>query len=46
MIKKEHIGFHNGYKLWKITLTNSKGTEVALTNYGGAIMSVKTADKN
>lgn len=46
MIKKEHIGFHNGYKLWKITLTNSKGTEVTLTNYGATIMSVKTADKN
>ena len=46
MIKQEHIGFHNGYKLWKVTLTNSKGTEVVLTNYGGSIMSVKTADKN
>lgn len=46
MIKQEHIGFHNGYKLWKLTLTNSKGTEVVLTNYSGAIMSVKTADKN
>lgn len=46
MIKQEHIGFHNGYKLWKITLANSKGTEVVLTNYSGAIMSIKTADKN
>lgn len=45
MIKQEHIGFHNGYKLWKLTLTNSKGTEVVLTNYSGAIMSIKTADK-
>lgn len=46
MIKQEHIGFHNGYKLWKITLSNSKGTEAVLTNYGGSIMSIKTADKN
>lgn len=46
MIKQEHIGFHNGYKLWKLTLTNSRGTEVVLTNYSGAIMSVKTADKH
>ena len=46
MIKKEAVGFHNGYKLWVVTLTNKKGTEVKLTNYSGAIMSVKTADKN
>ena len=46
MIKQETAGFHDGYKLWVVTLTNSKGTEVKLTNYGGAIMSVKTPDRD
>lgn len=46
MIKQEAAGFHNGYKLWVLTLTNSKGMEVKLTNYSGAIMSVKTPDKD
>ena len=46
MIKKEEAGFHNGYKLWVLTLTNSKGMEVKLTNYSGAIMSIKAPDKN
>lgn len=46
MIKQEAAGFHNGYKLWVLTLTNSKGTEVKLTNYSGAIMSVKTEDRD
>lgn len=46
MIKKETAGFHNGYKLWVVTLTNSKGMEVKLTNYSGAIMSVKTPDRS
>lgn len=46
MIKQEAIGFHNGYKIWVLTLTNSKGMEVKLTNYSGAIMSIKAPDKN
>lgn len=46
MITKQSAGLHNGYKLWVLTLTNSLGTEVRLTNYSGAIMSIKTADKN
>lgn len=46
MITKQEAGFHNGYKLWTFTMTNSLGTEVKLTNYSAAIMSVKTADKN
>lgn len=46
MIKQEAAGFHNGYKLWVITMTNSKGTEVKLTNYSGAIMSVKVPDRD
>lgn len=46
MIKQETAGFHDGYKLWIVTLTNSKGTEVKLTNYSGAIMSVKVPDRN
>ncbi|MCM1054983.1 MAG: galactose mutarotase [Bacteroides sp.] len=46
MITQEHIGFHNGYKLWKVTLSNSKGMEVTLTNYGGSIMSIKVPDRD
>lgn len=46
MIKQEAAGFHNGYKLWTVTLTNSSGMEVRLTNYSGAIMSIKAPDKN
>lgn len=46
MIKQEAAGFHNGYKLWVLTLTNSKGMEVKLTNYSGAIMSIKAPDRN
>lgn len=46
MIKQEAVGFHNGYKLWAVTLTNSKGMEVKLTNYSGAIMSIKAPDIN
>lgn len=46
MIKQEAAGFHNGYKLWIVTLTNSKGMEVKLTNYSGAIMSIKAPDKD
>ena len=46
MVKKEAVGFHNGYKLWVVTLTNSKGMEVKLTNYSGAIMSVKAPDRD
>ena len=45
MVKKEAVGFHNGYKLWVVTLKNSKGMEVKLTNYSGAIMSVKAPDR-
>lgn len=46
MVKKEAVGFHNGYKLWVVTLTNSKGMEVVLTNYSGAIISVKAPDRD
>lgn len=46
MVTKEAVGFHNGYKLWEVTLTNSKGMEVKLTNYSAAIMSVKAPDRD
>lgn len=46
MVKKEAVGFHNGYKLWVVTLKNSKGMEVKLTNYSAAIMSVKAPDRD
>ena len=46
MVTKEAVGFHNGYKLWVVTLKNSKGMEVKLTNYSAAIMSVKAPDRD
>lgn len=46
MVKKEAVGFHNGYKLWLVTLTNSKGMEVKLTNYSGAIVSITAPDRD
>lgn len=45
MVTKKAVGFHNGYKLWVVTLKNSKGMEVVLTNYSAAIMSVKAPDR-
>lgn len=46
MVKQEEAGFHNGYKLWTVTLANSRGMEVKLTNFAGAIMSIKAPDRN
>lgn len=46
MVKKEAVGFHNGYKLWVVTLRNKKGMEVKLTNFSAAIMSVTAPDRD
>lgn len=46
MIKQQEAGFHNGYKLWTVTATNSKGAQVTFTNYSAAIMSVMVPDKD
>lgn len=46
MIKKQELGFHNGYKLWGFTLTNNNGMTVKLTNYSAAIMGIQVPDKD
>lgn len=46
-VKKAAFGKTNVGKTVEIfTLTNSKGTEVKITNYGGRIVSLKAVDKN
>lgn len=46
-VKKATFGKTNDGKSVKIfTLTNSKGTEAKIINYGGRIVSLKVADKN
>lgn len=45
-IKKESFGITPAGKVHIFTLTNSAKTEVKITNYGGRIVSIKTADKN
>lgn len=46
-VKKTAFGKTNDGKSVEIfILTNSKGTEAKITNYGGRIVSLKTADKN
>lgn len=39
-------GEFDSSKVYLYTLTNSKGTEVKITNYGGIVTSFVTADKN
>lgn len=36
----------NGKKVELVTLTNGKGMEVCLTNYGGCVVSISVPDKN
>lgn len=36
----------DGTEVFLYTLTNTEGTEMKVTNYGGIIVSLKTADKN
>ena len=46
-ILKEHFGFSpDGHEAYKYTLTNAAGMEVKITNYGGAIISIKVPDRN
>lgn len=46
MIKKEEVGFHDGYKLWMVTMENENGMRVRLTNYSGAIVGIEVPDEN
>lgn len=44
-ISKADWGGYDSSKVYLYTLTNSKGTEVKITNYGGIVTSFVTADK-
>ena len=44
-IKKADWGETDSSKVYLYTLTNAKGTEVKITNYGGIVTSFVTADK-
>jgi len=45
-IKKQPFGkMQEGKQVELYTLTNSKGIEVAITNYGGTIVSLKVPDR-
>ncbi len=45
-IVKQHFGTTDGPDVNLYTLTNEHGFEVAITNYGGAIVSLKTVDRH
>ena len=45
-ITKKHFGTTDGQEISLYTLTNERGFEVAITNYGGAVVSLKTPDRN
>lgn len=45
-ISKQHFGFTpDGHEVYLYTLTNPSGMEVCITNYGGAITSLKVPDR-
>lgn len=45
-ISKADWGELDGNKVYLYTLTNTKGTAVTITNYGGTVTSFETPDKN
>jgi aldose 1-epimerase len=45
-ISKKHFGATAGQEVSLYTLTNERGLEVSITNYGGAIVSLKAPDRN
>lgn len=45
-ITKKYFGTADGQEIHLYTLTNERGLEVSLTNYGGAVVSLKTLDRN
>jgi aldose 1-epimerase len=46
VITREHFGTTDGQLVYLFTLTNESGFEVSITNYGGAVVSLKTPDRN
>ena len=45
-ITKKSFGSTDGQQVSLYTLTNERGFEVTITNYGGAVVSLKTPDRN
>lgn len=45
-ISKKYFGTFTGAEVYLYTLSNDLGLEVAITTYGGAITSLKVADRN
>jgi aldose 1-epimerase len=45
-VMKKHFGKVDNKEVWLYTLSNSSGTVVRITNYGGIITSISTRDKN
>lgn len=45
-ITKKYFGTADKQEIYLYTLTNERGLEVSITNYGGAVVSLKTVDRN
>ena len=45
-VSKTDWGIADGKKVWLFCLTNKKGMEVKITNYGATITSIKVTDRN
>lgn len=45
-MKQEYFGETDGQEVRLYTLTNNHGLEVSITNYGGAVVSLKAPDRN
>ena len=45
-ITQKHYGVADGQEVSLYTLTNERGLEVSITNYGGAVVSLKAPDRN
>jgi aldose 1-epimerase len=45
-ISEQHFGTVEGQAVSLYTLTNERGFEVAITNYGGAVVALKAPDRN
>lgn len=45
-MKAENFGTTEGFEVKLYTLTNNRGLEVSITNYGGAVVSIKTPDRD
>lgn len=45
-ITKTHFGTADKQEIYLYTLTNERDSQVSITNYGGAVVSLKTPDRN